>query len=109
MAAVETLFIDAGATFECGFEYLNTDETVFDLTGYTALLHIRETIEGELVLSVVPDIDVLTGTISFTLSAADTSDLTAAKYVYAMEITDGTKVVRLVEGGIVVSSEVVRA
>jgi len=109
MAAVETLFIDAGATFECGFEYLNTDETVFDLTGYTALMHIRETVEGELVLSVVPDIDVLTGTISFTLSAAETSDLTAAKYVYAMEITDGTTVVRLVEGGIVVSPEVVRA
>lgn len=109
MALRYKLHIDAGSTFKREFEYTNPDGSEFDLTGYSAALHIRETPTSPLALSVVPDIDVENGMISFTLSAAQTSTLTEERYVYAMELTtpDG-EVYRFVEGGIRVSPEVVR-
>ena len=111
MAAVYTLNIEAGATFTRQFEYTNSDGTVFDLTGYTALMHVRETPEADLALAVTPTINVATGTISITITAEDTSTLTAPEYVYAIELTadGGEPVTRLVQGKVNVSPEVVRA
>jgi hypothetical protein len=110
MAAVYTLRIDAGATFTRQFTYTNPDGSVFDLDGYTALMHIRETAEADLALEVVPVIDVEEGTISITITAADTATLTAPEYVWAMELTaaGGEPVVRLLQGKVLVSPEVVR-
>lgn len=108
MAKVYTLDVEAGATFTRQFEYTNEDETVFDLTGYTALMHIRETAESDLALEVVPEIDVPTGIISITITAAETSSLTLPEYVWALELTKDELVIRLVEGKVSVSPEVVR-
>ena len=111
MAAVYTLHIDAGATFTRQFEYTNDDGTPFNLTGWTALMHIRETAEGNLTLAVTPTITAATGMIDVTLTAAQTSQLTKPSYVYAIELKHPSNepVIRLVEGGIKVSPEVVRA
>lgn len=109
MAANYTLNIEAGATFKRQFEYTNDDGTVFNLTGYTALMHIRESADAALALAVVPTIDVPTGTISVTITAAQTSTLSLPKYVYALELTSASNVIRLVEGKVAVSPEVVRA
>lgn len=111
MAANYTLNIEAGATFTRAFEYTNADGTVYPLTGYTAKLQIRETPEASLAaLSVTPSINVATGTITVTLTAAQTSTLLLPKYVYAMELAGpgGEPVIRLVEGSVKVSPEVVR-
>lgn len=109
MALRYKLHIDAGTDFEREFEYTNPDGSVFDLTGYAALMHIRETASDPLTLEIVPELDLANGIIRFALTAEQTSTLTAAKYVYAIELTspDGT-VQRFVEGGIAVSPEVVR-
>jgi hypothetical protein len=109
-AAIEPLYIEAGATFTRQFEYLNDDGTPFDLTGYSALLQIREAPEAALALEQVPAIDLATGTFSIEFSAEQTATLTLPAYVYAMELyaPDGV-VTRLVQGKVTVSPEVVRA
>jgi hypothetical protein len=111
MAAVYTLHIDAGATFTRQFEYTNDDGSVVDLTGYSALMHVRPSTDGNLTLEHVPAINIATGTISITLTAAETSQLTLPEYVYAIELSapGGEPVIRLVQGSIKVSPEVVRA
>lgn len=108
MAEVYTLHVDAGATWRVEFEYTNEDETVFDLTGYTAKMQLRETPSATLALEIDADIDVELGRLVFVASAADTSDLLLPTYAYAVELTDGTEVIRLVQGSAHVSPEVVR-
>lgn len=110
MAATYTLSIDAGATFRREFEYKNADGTVPDLNGWTALMHVRQTPDAELALAVIPTIDAETGIITVEIPAADTSELTLPEYVYAMELTApaGEPVIRLVQGKVLVSAEVVR-
>ena len=109
MAVRHKLYVEAGATLTRQFEYLDNDGDPFDLVGYTAKMQVREAADGELALEVDPTINVATGAVSIEISAAQTSLLTAPRYVYAIELhgPDGY-VVRLVEGGVTVSPEVVR-
>lgn len=110
MAFIANLYIEAGATFTREITYTNDDGTLFDLTDYTAELQVRETASSATAtITKTPTISVPDGTISWTFSAAETSTLTADKYVYALELTktDGT-VIRLVEGNLTISPEVVK-
>lgn len=110
MAFIANLYVEAGATFTREITYTNEDGTLFDLTDYTAELQVRTTVTSETVtITKTPSIDVPTAKISWAFTAAETATLTASKYVWALELThtDGT-VIRLVEGDITVSPEVVR-
>lgn len=110
MAFTVNLYVEAGATFSRDVTYTNADGSVFDLTDYTAELQVRETASSaSAVITKTPTITVETGVVSWTFTAAETSGLTASKYVYAIELThtDGT-VIRFIEGDITVSPEVVR-
>ena len=108
MAVRHKLYVEAGATLTRQFEYTDNDGEPFDLVGYTAKMQIRDA-DGALAVEVIPEINVETGEISIELSAAQTSTLTGTGYVWAIELyaPDGY-VVRLVEGGVRVSPEVVR-
>jgi hypothetical protein len=111
MTAIQlNLYVEAGATFQRSLVYTNDDGSLFDLTGFTALLQVRETVKSTTVkLAVNPTIDVATATISWSFSASQTSTLTAPSYVYAMELTNSSGfVIRLLEGAVTVSPEVVR-
>lgn len=110
MAFTVNLYVEAGATFSREVTYTNADGSVFDLTDYSAELQVRLTAASETAeITLNPSIDVPTGKVSWTFTAAQTSGLTAPKYVYAIELThtDGT-VIRFIEGEITVSPEVVR-
>jgi hypothetical protein len=110
MADTYNLSIDAGATYLVEYEFTNQDGSVFNLTGYTAKMQIRDMpTSPTLVLEVIPTITILTGIISVTLTATQTSALTNSKYVYAMELYGaGGYVLRPIEGIISMSPEVVR-
>lgn len=111
MTAIQfNLHVEAGATFERSLVYTNDDGSLFDLTGYTAELQVRERATSTTaVIELEPEIDVETATISWTFTAEQTSLLTASSYVYAIELTkiDGY-VIRLMEGAVIPSPEVVR-
>lgn len=110
MAAKYTMNIDAGATFTHQFDYLDNAGEPIDLTGYTALMQIRLKPSSLLVVESVPTINTTTSTVSVTLTAAQTATLIAPQYVYAIELTaaGGEPVIRLIEGNVLVSPEVVR-
>ena len=110
MAVRYKFHIDAGATFQRQFEYTNDDGTPFDLTGYSALMQIRQTPDAELALEHEPTIDTETGMLTVTLTAEETATLTLPDYVYAIELyaPGNEPTIRLVEGAVEVSPEVVR-
>lgn len=104
--------VEAGATFNAySFKYLEDDGvTPVDMTGWTGKLQVRETPASTAVaLEVIPTITVPTGMIDFAFTATQTASLTASSYVYALELYGSNNlVVRLVEGKIFVSPEVVK-
>ena len=111
MTAIQlNLYVEAGATFSRSLIYTNDDGSLFDLTGFTAELQVRATVaSANPTLTVTPDIDVETATVSWDFTATQTSALTAPTYVYAMELYGPDDlVIRLIEGVITVSPEVVR-
>jgi outer membrane protein assembly factor BamB len=108
LAIQYNLHIEAGATFTRDIVYTNEDGSDFNLTGYTGKLQVRPTVTSStLSLEVIPTINVTTSTISWTFTPAQTSALVNG-YAYALEITNGTIVIRLIEGTLVVSPELVR-
>jgi hypothetical protein len=105
------LNIDAGATFEVQFEYTNDDGTLFNLTGWTAKFQARENTSSTVALEITPTIVTATAMITLHMTAAQTATLTKTNYVYAIELTKTgaeTLVIRLVEGEIWVSPEIVK-
>lgn len=110
MADTYNLSIDAGATYTVEYEYTNEDGSIFDLTGYTAKMQVRDMPSSPTyVLEVTPTLTIATGIIGVTLTATQTATLTNSKYVYAIELYgSGGYVIRPIEGTISVSPEVVR-
>jgi hypothetical protein len=111
MTAIQfNLHVEAGATFERSLIYTNDDGSLFDLADYTAELQVRLTpASSTTLITIEPEIDVETATISWEFTAAQTSSMTASSYVYAIELTrDDGYVIRLMEGSVIPSPEVVR-
>jgi hypothetical protein len=110
MAIQLNLYVEAGATFDRSLVYRNPDKTLFDFTGYTAKLQVRETISSaNAAITVIPEIDVEAATLTWRFSATQTSALTKSTYIYAMELyAPDETVIRLLEGQITVSPEVVK-
>jgi hypothetical protein len=111
MTAIQlNLYVEAGATFSRSLVYTNNDGSLFDLDDFTAILQVRETVSSDdATLTVVPAIDPETATVSWEFSAEETASLTAPIYVYAMELYGPEDlVIRLIEGVVTVSPEIVR-
>jgi hypothetical protein len=110
MAQIQTFHLDAGSTFTQQLVYTDDNGDLFDLTGYTATLQLRQEISSPTVaLDIDLDIDVPTATLSFEITAEQSSTLTAPRYYYGIELyAPDETVTRVLEGSFKVSPEVVR-
>ncbi len=113
MAGKAALEIEQGATFRQAIHWASGGQSV-DLTGCSAVMQIRETFESELPLATLQSADGgITlddaGNIALYLSAGDTAQLPAGKYVYDLEITLANgDIKRLLSGTVTVTREVTR-
>lgn len=110
MAYIVNFYVEAGASFARSVTWTKDDGTLQDLSDYTAELQVRETASSPTaIITLEPTIDVEAGTVSWEFTPAQTSSLTASSYVYAVELTnlDGS-VVRLIQGSLTISPEVVK-
>lgn len=113
-ATTYDILIEQGATFSQVITYKDVGVAV-NLTGYTARMQVRATIEAATAL-----IDLTTangrialggaaGTITLSISAADTEALTAGRGVYDLELVSGSGIVtRLLQGVATISRNVTR-
>lgn len=110
MATTYNFTIDAGATFSVEFAIKNDDGSIFDLTGYTATMQIKDMpTSPTFVLETTPTLTVLTGIVGVALTATQTSTLTNSSYVYGIELYgSGGFVLRPVDGKITMSPEIVK-
>lgn len=85
--------------------------TPLNWTGYTGKLQVRRYPDSPVVLELSTGgngITTLTndGKVTFTATATQTGAIEAGNYVYDLELTSGTYVIRLIQGTFTVSAQV---
>lgn len=114
MATRYDLEIDAGATYTDQVEFRDSAGALVNLTGYTAAMKIRPTAESSTVsLSLTHSAGIAlggaAGTVTITITPAQTTALDSGNFVYDLKVTSaGGVATRLVEGTVTVSPDVSR-
>ncbi len=114
MAGTHDIVCDQGATFSRVFTWQDSVGLPVNLTGYTARMQVRATIDAaSTLLSFTTENGGITlgaaaGTITVTATAATTAAVSAGCYVYDLELINGATVYRLVQGQFTVDGEVTR-
>lgn len=109
MASKANLVIDQGSTFSTDLTLTDENGDPLSLSGFTANSQIRRWYTSSNTSAVfTTSINTTSSTISLTLTANQTSNLTFGRYVYDVEITSGSEVSRIVEGIITITPQVTR-
>lgn len=108
MATKANLVIDQGATFSTDLTLTDENGDMLLLSGYTANSQLRKWYTSSNAVSFTTNINTSSGVISLSLTSNQTSNLVAGRYVYDVEISDGSTISRVVEGIITVTPNVTR-
>lgn len=114
LAGVHNFTIDQGAYWQRSLKLFNPDESLYNLTGHTARMHLRREVKApNPVISLTTENGRISlggsnGVITLTLEAADTATITH-DCVYDLEIvTSAGKPYRVIGGNIKLNPEVTR-
>ncbi len=109
MATKSNLVIDQGSTFSAELNLTDENGDPLVLDGYTANSQIRKWYTSSTVAATfATSINVASAVITLGLTANQTSNLVAGRYVYDVELNDGSEVSRIVEGIVTVTPQVTR-
>ena len=109
MATKANLVIDQGTTFSADLSLTDDNGEPLNLEGYAANSQMRKwytSINPSAVFNA--SVNAQLGTITLSLEASNTSNLTAGRYVYDVEINNGSVVSRVVEGIVTVTPQVTK-
>jgi len=105
------LTVDQGSTFESTIDLVTDDGAVINVTGYTFTGQIRKSYystnpTANLTMTIV---DAANGNVKVSMTAANTANIKAGRYLYDIKMTDTSNIVtRLVEGVITITPQVTR-
>lgn len=108
MATVQNITIDQGTTFSLTITLTNDDGTAKDLSSYTVSAQMRKSYYTSTYTDFTTAKVDLTGELTISLTAAQTSDIKAGRYVYDIEITSSSETLRILEGIVTVTPEVTK-
>lgn len=108
MADKLNLLIDQGTTYSVNLEVKDANNALVNLTGYSGAGQIRKQYTSNSATAF--SISVYSnGTVTASLTANQTSNLTSGRYVYDIELTNAlSEVTRIVEGIVTVTPQVTR-
>jgi hypothetical protein len=109
MATKANLVIDQGSTFSTDLNLQDENGDSLLLAGYTANSQIRKWYSSTNISATFSaSINVESGVIRLSLTDEQTSNLVSGRYVYDVELDNGTDVSRILEGVITVTPQVTR-
>jgi hypothetical protein len=109
MATKANLVIDQGATYSTSITITDDNDNIYNLTGYTGAAQMRKHYTSSNATSFSVSLEPQTGVVTLSLTAGQTANLTAGRYVYDVEITSSSNVVsRILEGIVTVTPNVTR-
>jgi hypothetical protein len=109
MATKANLVIDQGTTFSTDLTLTDENGDALNLNGYSANSQVRKWYTSSNAAAVFStSINVVSSIVTLSLTANQTSNLVAGRYVYDVELNDGSTTSRIVEGIITVTPQVTR-
>lgn len=109
MATKANLIIDQGTTFSTSIYLTDDNGDVIDLSGYTGRSQMRKHYTSSNSQSFTVSLNNSQGIVTLALTANQTSNLVAGRYVFDVEIVSSANVIsRIVEGIVTVTPEVTR-
>ena len=108
MATVQNITIDQGTTFSLTITLTNDDGTAKDLSSYTVSAQMRKSYYTSTYTAFTTAKVDLTGELTISLTAAQTSNIKAGRYVYDIEIESSAETLRILEGIVTVTPEVTK-
>jgi hypothetical protein len=107
MAQKANITIDQGTTFSSGIDLLNDNDEPVDVSNYTARGQIRKHYSSSNSVSFTTTLS--NGSLVISLTASQTANIVAGRYVYDLELVDPSNtVLRILEGIVTVTPEVTR-
>jgi len=107
MAVKTNLVIDQGADFNSSFTFTDESDEPIDFTAFTANSQIRKTYTSSTAYNFQISL-TNNGIITLSMNSATTSNLSAGRYVYDLEVESSGVRSRLVEGTVIVTPQVTR-
>jgi len=109
MAQVQNIYIDQGTTFSFAIEVSDQYGDAKDLSDYTAASQMRKSFytntEIDFTAAITSPLD---GEVTISLTAEETSEIKAGRYVYDIEVVSDEETIRVLEGIVVVNPEVTK-
>lgn len=110
MATKTNLIIDQGSTFSTTVDLTDENDDPIDLSTYTGAGQIRKHYTSSTSVPFSVALGGATGSITISLTATQTSNLVAGRYVYDVELTSqgSGAISRVLEGIVTVTPQVTR-
>lgn len=108
MATQTNIVIDQGTTFTLDITMTNSDGSAKNLTGYTVTAQMRKSYYSSTATDFTVATDDSDGEITLSLTATQTGNLKAGRYVYDCEATNASETLRVVEGIVTVTPQVTK-
>lgn len=109
MATKANLVIDQGTTFSVNLDLTDENGDVIDLSGYTANSQIRKWYTSSTPAATFSTaVNATSGELILSLTANQTSNLVAGRYVYDVELDLNGTISRIVEGIVTVTPQVTK-
>lgn len=109
MAIKANLIIDQGTDYVTSINLTDSDDTVIDLTGYTANGQIRKTYSSSNAVNFGLSLEAANGVVRLSLTDSQTANLVAGRYVYDVVVTSAANITsRIVEGIVTVTPRVTK-
>jgi hypothetical protein len=109
MATKANLVIDQGSTYSVNLDLTDENGDVINLSGYTSNSQIRKWYTSSTPAAVFTTaVNATSGELTLSLTANQTSNLVAGRYVYDVELNQGGVISRIVEGIITVTPQVTK-
>tara|TARA_B100000925_G_scaffold262999_1_gene220644 strand:+ start:1555 stop:1881 length:327 start_codon:yes stop_codon:yes gene_type:complete len=108
MATQQNIVIDQGTTFSTTITAKDSTGSAKDLTGYTTTAQIRKSYYSSSSTDFTTAQVDGTGVITLSLTAAQTGNLKAGRYVYDVESASASETIRVVEGIVTVTPQVTK-
>lgn len=110
MSTKANLVIDQGSTFSVDLNLTDENGDVLGLVQYSATAQLRKWYTSVSYVSFTTNINAAAGIVTLSLTAEQTANLTAGRYVYDVELTENytNTISRIIEGIVTVTPNVTR-
>lgn len=109
MATKSNLVIDQGSTYSVVLDLTDENGDVINLTGYVANSQVRKWYTSTTpAATFTTSINASSGELELSLTANQTSNLVAGRYVYDVELNNNGVISRIVEGIVTVTPQVTK-